>query len=63
MRLLASTAKIESGSIALLGRDLVKLPEPQMRDIRGRDVSMIFQEPMTSLNPVFTAGSQVMPRR
>ncbi|MCA9235403.1 MAG: ABC transporter ATP-binding protein, partial [Planctomycetales bacterium] len=46
MRLLASSAKIEKGTIALLGKDLVGLPEPQMRDIRGKDVSMIFQEPM-----------------
>jgi peptide/nickel transport system ATP-binding protein len=60
MRLLAASAKIESGRIALLGRDLVKLPEPEMRAVRGRDVSMIFQEPMTSLNPVFTVGEQVM---
>jgi peptide/nickel transport system ATP-binding protein len=60
MRLLAASAKIESGRMALLGRDLVRLPEPEMRAIRGRDISMIFQEPMTSLNPVFTAGNQVM---
>jgi len=60
MQLLASSARIESGRIALLGKDLVGLPEPQMRDIRGKDVSMIFQEPMTSLNPVFTVGAQVM---
>ena len=59
MQLLASSAKIESGKIALLGKDLVGLPEPEMRDIRGKDVSMIFQEPMTSLNPVFTVGDQV----
>jgi len=59
MKLLASSAKIETGSISLLGKDLVKLPELQMRKIRGKDVSMIFQEPMTSLNPVFTVGSQV----
>ncbi|QDV76180.1 ABC transporter ATP-binding protein [Botrimarina mediterranea] len=60
MRLLSSSAKIESGSIALLGKDLVQLPEPQMRTLRGATVSMIFQEPMTSLNPVFTVGAQVM---
>jgi peptide/nickel transport system ATP-binding protein len=60
MRLLSSSAKIESGSIALLGKDLVQLPEPQMRKLRGATVSMIFQEPMTSLNPVFTVGAQVM---
>ncbi|QDT01421.1 ABC transporter ATP-binding protein [Adhaeretor mobilis] len=60
MQLLASSAKIETGTISLLGKDLVGLPEPQMRGIRGKDVSMIFQEPMTSLNPVFTVGAQVM---
>jgi len=59
MQLLTSSAKIESGEIVLLGKDLVGLPEPEMRDIRGKDVAMIFQEPMTSLNPVFTVGSQV----
>ncbi|QDU54296.1 ABC transporter ATP-binding protein [Aeoliella mucimassa] len=59
MQLLASTADIESGSISFLGKDLVKLPEPEMREIRGQDISMIFQEPMTSLNPVFTVGDQV----
>ncbi len=59
MKLLASTAKIESGSISFLGKDLVQLPEPEMRSIRGSDISMIFQEPMTSLNPVFTVGNQV----
>ena len=60
MRLLAGSAKIESGSISLLGKDLVGLPEPDMRKLRGDRVSMIFQEPMTSLNPVFTVGEQVM---
>jgi peptide/nickel transport system ATP-binding protein len=60
MKLLAATARIESGRIALLGKDLVGLPERDMQKIRGRDVSMIFQEPMTSLNPVFTVGWQVM---
>src|SRR3990172_7024415 len=60
MRLLASTARIESGRISFLGKDLVRLPEPKMRSIRGKDMSMIFQEPMTSLNPVFTVGYQVM---
>ncbi len=60
MQLLASTAKIDSGKISLLGKDLVQLPEPEMRSIRGSQVSMIFQEPMTSLNPVYTVGYQVM---
>ncbi|MCO6458576.1 MAG: ABC transporter ATP-binding protein [Pirellulaceae bacterium] len=60
MRLLASSARIETGRIAFLGRDLVRLPEADMRRVRGREISMIFQEPMTSLNPVFTVGQQVM---
>src|ERR1700750_1316067 len=60
MRLLSSNAKVESGRIAFLGKDLVKLPERDMQSIRGRDISMIFQEPMTSLNPVFTVGAQIM---
>src|SRR5436190_3179662 len=60
MRLLSSTARIETGRISFLGRDLVCLPERQMQSIRGRDISMIFQEPMTSLNPVFTVGAQIM---
>ena len=60
LNLLAATARIESGRIAFLGKDLVGLPEPAMRKVRGKDISMIFQEPMTSLNPVFTVGWQVM---
>ncbi|MFT7458366.1 MAG: peptide/nickel transport system ATP-binding protein [Planctomycetota bacterium] len=50
---------ISSGQILLNGTDILQLTENQMQDIRGNDVSMIFQEPMTSLNPVFTIGSQV----
>ena len=61
MRLLPEfSAKIEAGSISLLGRDLVRLPTKEMPAIRGRDVSMIFQEPGTSLNPVYRVGWQVM---
>lgn len=60
MQLLSANAQIESGKIALLGRDLVGLPEREMQSIRGRDISMIFQEPMTSLNPVFTVGDQII---
>lgn len=54
-----ASAQIVGGSISYLGRDLVKLPEPEMRKLRGCDISMIFQEPGTSLNPVFTVGEQV----
>ena len=59
MRLLESTANIESGEISYFGRDLVHLPSRQMRDLRGKDIGMIFQEPGTSLNPVFRVGDQV----
>ncbi|MGE0221616.1 MAG: ABC transporter ATP-binding protein [Acetobacteraceae bacterium] len=48
-----------AGSIRFQGRDLLKLTEPEMRDIRGNSISMIFQEPMTSLNPVLTVGRQI----
>ena len=50
---------VAGGEILFEGVDLVKLPEAQMRKIRGSKISMIFQEPMTSLNPVFTVGDQV----
>ena len=48
-----------AGSIRFQGTDLLKLPDRAMRDIRGNDISMIFQEPMTSLNPVLTVGRQL----
>ena len=53
------TGIIEAGEIRFDGRDLVKLSERQMDDIRGQQVAMVFQEPMTSLNPVFRIGEQV----
>ena len=52
--------RIARGRIELLGRDLTRCSEADMRDIRGRDISMIFQEPMTALNPVFTIGNQMI---
>src|SRR5207237_3344869 len=51
--------RIVSGAIKIDGRDLVTLSEAEMRDIRGNEISMIFQEPMTSLNPVMTIGAQI----
>ena len=51
--------KIVGGSIFFKGRDLLKLSWEEIRDIRGKEISMIFQEPMTSLNPVFTIGMQL----
>jgi peptide/nickel transport system ATP-binding protein len=59
MRLLPRAGRIVGGRILLGERDLVQAGEEEMRDLRGNAVSMIFQEPMTSLNPVFTVGDQV----
>ncbi|MFW5681189.1 MAG: ABC transporter ATP-binding protein [Pseudomonadota bacterium] len=55
----AETGRIVGGSIRFGGRDLTKLSEEEMRRIRGHEISMIFQEPMTSLNPVLTIGTQI----
>jgi oligopeptide/dipeptide ABC transporter ATP-binding protein len=52
--------RIAGGQVILNGKDLLKLSEKDMQSIRGNDISMIFQEPMTSLNPVFTIGDQIM---
>ena len=61
MRLIPSPpGKIMSGEVLFEGEDLLKLPADKMREIRGDRISMIFQEPMTSLNPVFTIGHQMM---
>jgi oligopeptide/dipeptide ABC transporter ATP-binding protein len=54
-----STGRIVGGEIQFQGRDLASLPQHQMRRIRGNEISMIFQEPMTSLNPVMTIGDQI----
>jgi peptide/nickel transport system ATP-binding protein len=51
--------RIVSGTVKLAGRNLLELTEEQMRKVRGNDISMIFQEPMTSLNPVMTIGKQI----
>jgi oligopeptide/dipeptide ABC transporter ATP-binding protein len=60
MRLVAPPAgRIESGAIRYQGRDLLALTEEEMRHVRGREIAMIFQEPMTSLNPVLTIGRQL----
>ena len=52
-------AKIVSGSVVFDGTDLVRLPEKQLEDLRGREIAMIFQDPMTSLNPTLTIGTQI----
>ena len=54
-----ATGKYEGGSIMFDGQDILKLSEKEMRKLRGNKISMIFQEPMTSLNPVFTIGYQI----
>ena len=61
LRLVASPpGRIVSGRIVFDGRDLLTLPEEEVRRVRGNRIAMIFQEPMTSLNPVFTIGSQII---
>jgi peptide/nickel transport system ATP-binding protein len=59
MRLLAKNSSRIEGKVMLGGRDLLSLPEEEMRRVRGKDISMIFQEPMTSLNPIFPIGKQI----
>lgn len=60
MGLLPKTAEIVSGSVMFQGKDLTKIPEKEMLSLRGQDISMIFQDPMTSLNPTMTVGEQIM---
>lgn len=61
MRLIATPpARIDSGEILFEGRDILKMSDDELRSIRGNRISMIFQEPMTSLNPVYTCGDQIM---
>lgn len=59
MRLIEKPGMITKGEILLNGRDLLKLPEREMEDVRGGEMAMIFQEPMTALNPVLTIGYQL----
>ena len=60
MGLLPSIGRVASGQILFKGQDIVNASKKRMQDIRGNEISMIFQEPMTSLNPVFTIGSQIV---
>ena len=57
--ILARAGKVTSGTAMLDGRDLIKLSDEELRGIRGREIAMIFQDPMTSLNPVLTIGYQI----
>jgi peptide/nickel transport system ATP-binding protein/oligopeptide transport system ATP-binding protein len=61
LRLIPSPpGKVLGGAIRFAGRDLLSLTEKEMRSVRGKDIAMIFQEPMTSLNPVYTIGDQIV---
>jgi len=60
IRLLAENAQVVGGTLRFQGRDLLALSSAEMRDLRGRAMSMIFQDPMTALNPVMTVGQQMM---
>ena len=57
LRLLQPPGRVVAGEVCYKGKDLLALSPSDMRDVRGNDISMIFQEPMTSLNPVFTIGT------
>ncbi|MGZ3768782.1 MAG: ABC transporter ATP-binding protein [Bdellovibrio sp.] len=59
MRLIQQPGSIESGKVLFKGQNLLDIPESKMREIRGNEIAMIFQEPMTSLNPVYTIGDQI----
>jgi oligopeptide/dipeptide ABC transporter ATP-binding protein len=59
MRLLPSVGHVTGGSVRLLGRDLVALPDKEMRQVRGNEVAMIFQDPLSSLNPTWTIARQI----
>mgnify|MGYP001118466263 CR=1 FL=1 len=60
MRLLAENAAVKADSLVFDGRDILSQSEKTMRSIRGNEIGMIFQDPMTSLNPLFTVGNQMM---
>ena len=59
LRLLSDTARIKEGTITFKGQDLIKMPKKELRGIRGEKISMIFQDPMSSLNPLIPVGRQV----
>jgi peptide/nickel transport system ATP-binding protein len=60
MGLLPDTVKTETGEISFEGKNLLKFSEDQWRDVRGRGIAMVFQEPMTALNPLMRIGDQMM---
>jgi oligopeptide/dipeptide ABC transporter ATP-binding protein len=60
MRLVPKPGRVDAGRVRIGGREILDLPVPAMRQVRGSEIAMIFQEPMTSLNPVMAAGDQVV---
>lgn len=60
MRLLQYPGRIKEGEVLFKGRDIVTRSDKDMQEIRGNEIAMIFQDPMTSLNPVYTIGDQIM---
>ena len=60
MQLLQSPGKIKEGEIIFDGKDLVKMNDKELQQIRGKEISMVFQDPMTALNPVYTIGNQMI---
>lgn len=60
LRLLPANGRVVSGSIIFDGKDILKLSKEELRDLRGKDIGIVFQDPMSSLNPVITIGQQVM---
>ena len=59
MRLLPPSAVVQGGEILFQGKNLLQMSDAEMEKVRGKDISMIFQEPMTALNPVLTIGFQI----
>ena len=60
LRLIDPPGVIAGGEVLFHGRDLLRLPEREMRGVRGKDICLVFQDPMTALNPVYTVGDQVI---
>jgi len=59
LRLVPHPGRVRAGKIMFQGRDLLRMPREQVRELRGRDIAMVFQDPMTSLNPVLRVGAQI----
>src|ERR671927_1705980 len=60
LRLITDPNAVFAGEVLYKGRDIMELPDDRMREVRGGEIAMIFQDPMTSLNPVYTVGDQII---